>query len=198
MLWFRVIVRGFVMLIMSAGLRNPSPHKPPPPPYPTPLPTPPLPLPNPLPPSPLSPPSQFTTPFFSLPEVVMYGMSVGLKNPGPLAPSHMAGLFDWALVKECNQYTDWSGGEWYSGRYGCNYAKEFIVRNKAVFVAEYVESWGNSAGVQNGIRFPQWRVERNVKGGCVYSNEFILCNKALSLAGYVECWGTSVVVKNDI
>ncbi|CAI5966593.1 unnamed protein product [Closterium sp. NIES-65] len=84
-----------------------------------------------------------------------YGMSVGLKNPGPLAPSHMAGLFDWALVKECNQYTDWSGGEWYSGRYGCNYAKEFIVRNKAVFVAEYVESWGNSAGVQNGIRFPQ-------------------------------------------
>ncbi|CAI5978596.1 unnamed protein product, partial [Closterium sp. NIES-65] len=82
-------------------------------------------------------------------------MSVGLKNPGPLAPSHMAGLFDWALVKECNQYTDWSGGEWYSGRYGCNYAKEFIVRNKAVFVAEYVESWGNSAGVQNGIRFPQ-------------------------------------------
>ncbi|CAI5529597.1 unnamed protein product [Closterium sp. Naga37s-1] len=67
----------------------------------------------------------------------------------------MAGLFDWALVEECNQYTDWSGGEWYSGKYGCDYANEFILRNKAVFVAEYVESWGNSAGVKNGIRFPQ-------------------------------------------
>ncbi|CAI5506587.1 unnamed protein product [Closterium sp. Naga37s-1] len=82
-------------------------------------------------------------------------MSVGLKNPGPLAPSHMADLFDWALFEECNQYTDWSGGEWYSGKYGCDYANEFILRNKAVFVAEYVESWGNSVGVKNGIRFPQ-------------------------------------------
>ncbi|CAI7782224.1 unnamed protein product [Closterium sp. NIES-53] len=84
-----------------------------------------------------------------------YGMSVGLKNAGALAPAYMAGLFDWALVEECNQYTDWSGGEWYSGKYGCDYANEFILRNKAVFVAEYVESWGNSAGVKNGIRFPQ-------------------------------------------
>ncbi|CAI5940401.1 unnamed protein product [Closterium sp. NIES-64] len=66
-----------------------------------------------------------------------YGMSVGLKNPGSLLPSQMAAAFDWALVEQCNEYSVWGGGgAWYSGRYGCDYANEFIVRSKAVFIAE--------------------------------------------------------------
>ncbi|CAI5488371.1 unnamed protein product [Closterium sp. Naga37s-1] len=85
-----------------------------------------------------------------------YGMSVGLKNPGPLLPSQMAAAFDWALVEQCNEYSVWGGGgAWYSGRYGCDYANEFIVRSKAVFIAEYTDSWGTAAGRKNGIQFPQ-------------------------------------------
>ncbi|CAI5485827.1 unnamed protein product [Closterium sp. Naga37s-1] len=85
-----------------------------------------------------------------------YGMSVGLKNPGSLLPSQMAAAFDWALVEQCNEYSVWGGGgAWYSGRYGCDYANEFIVRSKAVFIAEYMDSWGTAVGRKNGIQFPQ-------------------------------------------
>ncbi|GJP52125.1 hypothetical protein CLOM_g11222 [Closterium sp. NIES-68] len=92
---------------------------------------------------------------FTVTEDDQYAMSVGLKNPGSLAPSHMAGLFDWALIESCSYYSDWGGGEWYSGKYQCDYANEFIVRSKAVFAIEYAEQWGTSATTVNGMRFPQ-------------------------------------------
>ncbi|GJP47314.1 hypothetical protein CLOM_g6526 [Closterium sp. NIES-68] len=84
-----------------------------------------------------------------------YGMSVGLKNPGALAPSYMANLFDWALVESCNYFSDWSSDPWYSGKYQCDYSNEFIIRNKAVFSVEYKELWGTSPGTVNSIQFPQ-------------------------------------------
>ncbi|CAI5462780.1 unnamed protein product [Closterium sp. Yama58-4] len=71
-----------------------------------------------------------------------YGMSVGLKNPGALQPSQMAAAFDWALVEQCNEYSVWGGGgAWYSG-------------SKAVFVAEYSDSWGTAAGRYHGNCIP--------------------------------------------
>ncbi|CAI5967125.1 unnamed protein product [Closterium sp. NIES-64] len=84
-----------------------------------------------------------------------YGMSVGLKNPGPLAPSFMANLFDWAIIESCIYFSDFSNNAWYSRKYACDYSNEFIVRNKAVFSIEYKELWGTSAGQVNGIAFPQ-------------------------------------------
>ncbi|CAI5983115.1 unnamed protein product [Closterium sp. NIES-64] len=75
-----------------------------------------------------------------------YGMSVGLKYPGPLAPSFMANLFVWAIIESCIYLSDFSDGEWYSGKYQYDYSNEFIVRNKAVFSIEYKELWGTPAG----------------------------------------------------
>ncbi|CAI5529596.1 unnamed protein product [Closterium sp. Naga37s-1] len=110
-------------------------------------------------PCPHSPPA-FVPPFSHAPSTSplpggMYGMSVGLKNPGPLAPSHMANLFDWAIIESCIYFSDSSNNAWYSGKYQCDYSNEFIVRNKAVFSIEYKELWGTSAGQVNGITFPQ-------------------------------------------
>ncbi|CAI5477792.1 unnamed protein product [Closterium sp. Yama58-4] len=83
-----------------------------------------------------------------------YGMSVGLKNALTIARA-LVSKFDWALVEECNAFSDWSGGEWYKGKYECDYANVFIKANKAVFVAEYTSAWGTAAGRMNGIQFPQ-------------------------------------------
>ncbi|CAI6005282.1 unnamed protein product [Closterium sp. NIES-64] len=70
-----------------------------------------------------------------------YGMSVGLKYPVPLAPSFMANLFVWAIIESCIYLSDFSDGEWYSGKYQYDYSNKFIVRNKAVFSIEpFVQS----------------------------------------------------------
>ncbi|CAI5511966.1 unnamed protein product [Closterium sp. Naga37s-1] len=108
--------------------------------------------PFPIPPLPSSPRSHMLPP---LPPCFRYGMSVGLKNPGPLAPSFMASLFDWAIIESCIYFSDFSNNEWYSGKYACDFSNEFIVRNKAVFSIEYKELWGTSASQVNGIAFPQ-------------------------------------------
>eukprot|EP00475_Leptophrys_vorax_P043698 TRINITY_DN8498_c0_g4_i1.p1 TRINITY_DN8498_c0_g4~~TRINITY_DN8498_c0_g4_i1.p1 ORF type:complete len:369 (+),score=6.14 TRINITY_DN8498_c0_g4_i1:159-1109(+) len=84
-----------------------------------------------------------------------YGMSVGLKNAGNLATVQMARLFDWALVEQCNEFSDWSADAWYQGKFGCDWSNEFVRNGKAVFVAEYVDTWGASAGIVNGMQFPQ-------------------------------------------
>ncbi|CAI5534757.1 unnamed protein product, partial [Closterium sp. Naga37s-1] len=83
-----------------------------------------------------------------------HGMSVGLKNALTIAGA-LVGKYDWALVEECNAFSDWSGGEWYKGKYECDYANVFIKANKAVFVAEYTSAWGTTAGRANSIQFPQ-------------------------------------------
>ena len=71
---------------------------------------------------------------------------MGLKNPDELAPA-LAPSFDWALVEQCNEGTDWSPGEWYEGKYQCDYALNFIALNKAVHVAVY--------DAPDGLSWPQ-------------------------------------------
>ncbi|GJP41202.1 hypothetical protein CLOM_g877 [Closterium sp. NIES-68] len=83
-----------------------------------------------------------------------HGMSVGLKNALTIAAA-LVSKYDWALVEECNAFSDWSSGGWYKGKYECDYVNVFIKANKAVFVAEYTSAWGTAAGRVNGIQFPQ-------------------------------------------
>ena len=64
-------------------------------------------------------------------------MSIGFANPdGPMS-RQVETLFDWAISESCNEFTDWSKGEWYAGKYVCDANNVFIAQNKPVFVLLY-------------------------------------------------------------
>lgn len=135
-----------------------------------------------------------------------YNMGVGLKNANAIGPQ-LAALFDWALNEECNAYTDWSTGAWYPGKYECDYALTFIRLNKAVFVMEYDDFWGDNSNWQgSGITFPQGVCQDNNAHGFstkefnrdVSQQQFPAANclNHVKLATCNSCWKTCILPVN--
>ncbi|CAI7917507.1 unnamed protein product [Closterium sp. NIES-54] len=134
-----------------------------------------------------------------------HGMSVGLKNALTIAAA-LVSKFDWALVEECNAFSDWSGGEWYKGKYECDYVNVFIkVRG------EKGEGWRRDGGggdcstfsdcspfltalVEECNAFSDWSGGEWYKGKyeCDYANVFVKVREreaGKGGGGEGEAWG---------